>query len=243
MESGFRHHPYLRLTVLLLLPMRFDALPAPRHRKGRVSPDLAEILSRMSDSARHLKTVSANLEYTTVTVLVNDESTEFGQIFFRKTAKKPEILIDFARPDPKAILLNMNKGKAEIYLPKINQIQEYDVGRRSELVQQFLLLGFGTEVGELRKAYDLKFVDEEDIAGETAAVLELTPRRSDVAAQLSKVQLWISEDSWLPVQQKFFETGGDYLIARYSSTKVNREIPSSTFEIKAAKGAKRVKMN
>ena len=194
----------------------------------------------MNDSAKRLKSVTANMEYTTVTVLVNDKSTEFGQFFLRHP-KDPDILINFQKPDPKVILFK--KNKAEIYLPKINQIQEYELERRRELVQQFLLLGFGTEIADLKKSYDVKFVNEQQLDGESAAVLELQPLKQDVAAQLTKVQLWVSEDSWLPVQQKFFEPGGDYLVARYTGMKVNRAIPSSTFAIRAATGVKRVKMN
>ena len=132
--------------------------------------------------------------------------------------------------------------KAEMYLPKINQIQEYDLSHHSEIVQQYLLLGFGTESNPLRKAYDVKLVGEEDVNGDTTAVLELTPLKANVAAQIAKVSLWINEESWLPVEQKFFEPGGDYLETKYTSVVVNRDLPSSIFEIPAAKGAKRVKM-
>jgi outer membrane lipoprotein-sorting protein len=235
----------LRPVPGFLLTLTFSALaavpafPAPRKHKHGVAP-FAEILERMNDSAKHLKSLTSNLEYTTVTVLVDDKSTEYGELFFRKD-KKTEILIKFEKPDPKVILFRRNK--AEIYNPKINQIQEYDMEARSELVQQFLLLGFGTEVAELKKSYDLKLVGEEEIQDETAAIVELTPLRKDIAGQLSKIELWISEDSWLPMQQKFFQPGGDYLVARYSGTKVNRDIPSSTFRIDAAAGAKRVTMN
>jgi len=186
-----------------------------------------------------LKTVSANLEYTKVTVVVNDRSTEYGKLYYRN-GKSPEILLDFEKPDPKTILFKKNKG--EIYLPKINQVQEYDLSRHSEIIQQFLLLGFGTESSSLRNAYDVKLVGEEDVNDETTAVLELTPRKAGVAAEIAKVQLWISEESWLPVEQKFFEPGGDYLETKYTSVVVNRDLPSSIFEIPAAKGAKRVKM-
>jgi outer membrane lipoprotein-sorting protein len=235
----------LRTIAQFLLPVIFSLLaaapgsPAPRHHKHGVAA-FAEILARMNDSAKHLKSLTTNLEYTTVTVLVDDKSTQYGELFYRKD-KKTEILIKFEKPDPKVILFKRNK--AEIYNPKINQIQEYDVEPRGELVQQFLLLGFGTEVADLKKSYDLKLVDEEEIQDDTAAVLELTPLRKDIAGQLSKVELWISEDSWLPVQQKFFQPGGDYLVARYSGTKVNRDLPASTFQIDAAGGAKRVRMN
>ena len=193
----------------------------------------------MDETSRRLRTLSADLKYTKVTVVVDDKSTEQGQFFYAK-GKPPEVLIDFKTPDPKTVLIK--KNKAEIYLPKINQIQEYDLEAHSELVQQFLLLGFGTEASELEKSYVLKLAGEEEIDGDTTAVLELTPRNQNVGAQLAKVQLWINEESGLPVQQKFFEAGGDYLVTRYTSVKINSRLPLSTFEIHAAKGAKRAKL-
>ncbi len=219
------------------IPSR-DAAAGPR--KGKLPPPLSEILSRMNDSAKNLKTVSADLEYTKVTVLVDDKSTETGRIFYRKS-KNPEILISIAKPEAKTVLFK--KNKAEIFLPKINQIQEYDLEEQSGLVEQFFLLGFGTESDKLRKDYDFKFLTEEELDGDTTAVLELTPRSENTAAQLTKINLWISEESWLPVQQKFFQPGGDYFVARYTAVRVNRQLPSSTFQIAGAKNAKRVKMN
>lgn len=237
--------PWARWTVLCALGATVfaaapAALAAPRRHKGKFPPALAEILSRMNDARKNLKTLSANLDYTKVTVLVNDKSTESGQFFFRK-GKIPEMMMNMQKPDAKSILFK--KNRAEIYLPKINQIQEYDLEQHSGLIQEFLLLGFGTETGELTRSYNVKFLNEEDLEGDSTAVLELTPRRESVAAHISKVQLWISEESWLPVQQKFFEPGGDYLIALYKGVKVNRQIPASTFQIVPAKGAKRVRIN
>jgi len=209
-------------------------------RKGKLPPDLSQILSRMNESAKRLKTLSANLEYTKVTVLVNDKSTEEGRLFYRK-GKTPEIRIEFQQPESKIILFK--KNKAEVYLPKINQLQEFNLEQKSGMVEEFLLLGFGSETGELKKSYQLKYLKEEDIDGDTTAVLELTPRKESLASQLTKIQMWVSEESWLPTQQQFFEPGGDYLIARYKAVKVNLKIPSTTFEIHPAAGAKRVKMN
>ncbi len=209
----------------------------PRNKGDTLS--LKDILDRMNEAGKHLKTVSTNLEYTKVTVLVDDRSTEYGQLYFRKS-KSPEILLNFEKPDPKVILFK--KNKAEIFLPKTNQIQEYDLEKHSGLVQQFLLLGFGTDSDELKKSYDIKYTGEEQLGGDMAVVLELTPRDPGVAAQLNKIQLWISEESWLPIQQKFFEPGGDYLLTHYTSVKVNRAMPSSTFRLNAPRDAQRVKM-
>jgi outer membrane lipoprotein-sorting protein len=232
----FRSKEARVILVLFLMAV----MPLPLFANSKKEPlDLNQIFSHMNQSAKHLKTLSAKLEYTKVTVLVNDFSTETGQMYFRN-AKSPDILIDFKTPAPKVILLK--KDKAEIYQPKINQIQEFDLSKHSSLIQQFLLLGFGTEPKELQKVYKVKYLKEEQLGGNTTALLELTPREEKLAAQLSKIHLWISEESWLPVQQKFFEAGGDYLLARYSSVKVNRNLPSSTFRLHAAKDAKRVKM-
>lgn len=172
--------------------------------------------------------------------MVDDKSTESGLLYYRR-GKSAEIRIDFQTPEKKVLLFKKNKG--EIFLPKINQIQEYNLEQKSDMVQQFLLLGFGTDTNELKKAYTVKYLREEDLLGDTTALLELTPRQQAVSSQITKIEIWVSEESWLPVRQKFFQPGGDYLTADYSSVKVNRILPGSTFELNAPDSAKRVKMN
>ncbi len=224
------------LTLLIAVP---SLGVTPRHKKGRVPPALSEILGRMDEASKYLKTVSASLDYTTYTAVVKDSTTDHGKLYYRN-AKSPEVLVEFEAPDAKTMLFKKNKG--EVFLPKMNQVMEYDLSHHSEILQQFFLLGFGTDSNSLKKAYDVKLVGEEDINGDTTALLELTPLKPNVVAQISKVQIWISEESWLPVQQKFFEPNGDYLQTKYTSVKTNRELPPSVFEIPAAKGAKRIKM-
>ena len=201
--------------------------------------DLGQILARMNDAAKRLKTVTANLDYTTVTVLVNDRSTESGQ-FYMRNPKNPEILIQFTAPDAKTFLYKHNE--AQIYYPKLKRVEQYNLQRQSGLIQQFLLLGFGTDAGALKSNYDVKLLDEPDLQGESTALLELTPKQPQVQSQLTKIQLWVSEDSWLPAQQQFFEPSGDYLIAHYTSVKVNRPLSGSQFNIDAP-GAQVIKKN
>lgn len=226
-------------SILGLLLTVLSAGPASA-RLRRPKTDLAEVLSRMNDTAKHLKTITADLDYTTVTVLVNDRSTESGR-FYLHNPKSPEILIQFEKPDPKTILFRRNR--AEIYYPKIKRVEEYNLERQSGLVQQFLLLGFGTEESALKAAYNVKLTGEEDLSGESTAVLELTPTQPGVSSQLTKVQLWVSEDSWVPVQQQFTEPSGDYLLARYTDIKVNRNLSPSTFRIQADSDVQRVEKN
>jgi outer membrane lipoprotein-sorting protein len=222
--------------------MALALAPPASARRGKHHADLTanEVLSQMNEASKKLHTLSANLDLTTFTKLVDDKSTESGQLFYRR-GKTPEIRIEMQKPETKIIVFKKNRG--EIYLPKINQVQEYDLEQKSELLQQFFLLGFGTDSNELKKTYDIAYLREEDLVDDTTALLELTPRKSNVSAQITKIQMWVSEESWLPTQQKFFETGGDYHLATYSGVKVNRLLPGSTFELNAPDNAKRVKMN
>jgi len=188
------------------------------------------VFAHMTETSGKLQSLSTNLEYTKVTVLVNDRDVATGKLYYQR-GNPPSMLINFTVPEPKTVLVRNNQ--AEIYLPKIKQIQRYSLQKHSELVQQFLLLGFGTYPADLEKAYSVKVTGEEAIKGRNAVVLELTPKNEKVAAQLVKVQLWLSEESWLPLQQKFYEPGGDYLETDYSDEKINPPLKSSVFSIKA----------
>lgn len=226
------------LALRALLPALVLFAPAARAQNPR--PSLEQLLLRMDESGKRLRTLSAELTYTKVTVLVDDHSTETGQIFFRK-GSSPQIRIQIEKPEAKTILVRGNR--AELFYPKINQVQEYSLDEHAGLIQQFFLLGFGTEIEELRRAYALKPIGDEKLDGQVTTLLELIPRQPKVANQLEKVHLWVNPETGLPVQQKFFQPGGDYMIARYTSVKVNRKLPGSTFQLQDARDARRIKMN
>jgi outer membrane lipoprotein-sorting protein len=228
---------YLGTLSLFAMAVALCASLPKQPRVGSLTENT--LFSHMDSEARRVRTVSAELAYTTVTVLVDARSTENGMLYYRK-GRRPEVRIEFTGPDAKTILFR--KGTAEIYYPKINQIQEYDLSRHQNLLQQFLLLGFGTETSQLESSYSLHYLGEKKLEDQITYLLELTPLSKDVAAQLKKVDLWISGQSWMPVQQQFFEASGDYLIARYSNMKVNRPISPSSFKI-TAPGAERIKMD
>ena len=77
--------------------------------------------------------------------------------------------------------------KAELFYPKINTVQEYDLGKQSGMVEQFLLLGFGTTGKELAANYGVKLVGEETVGGQKAYHLELKPKTSTMREKLTKL--------------------------------------------------------
>lgn len=241
LQTGDHRRRLWRAPVALLLAATVVSVPAlAGARASRPHRGLHEILARMNDAARHLKTVSANLDYTHVTVVVNDHSTESGR-FLMRNPKKPEMLVQFVKPTASTVLFKRNR--VEMYHPKTNQIMEYDLGRHSGVAQQFFRLGFGTGTKSLTASYKVKLEREEDLGGAATAVLSLVPKSPSVTRIFTRIELWVSKASWLPVQQKFYSPDGDYSITRYSDVRVNERLPASTFRIHAAPGAQRVKMN
>jgi outer membrane lipoprotein-sorting protein len=194
-------------------------------------------LKQLDNQAKDFHSLKADLERTKVTVVVNDKSTESGQIFVRRDDK---MRINLIQPNPRTIVRDGNDFY--IYNPKIHRVEEYNLGKKKSLVDQFLLLGFGTSGSDLRNGYSITLQGEETVDGRKTLLLELNPKSDEVRNQLSKIQLWIDESTWLPVQQKFFETGsGDYFIIRYKNMLRNLRIPDSEFKPHWPRGTTRVK--
>jgi outer membrane lipoprotein-sorting protein len=192
------------------------------------------VLSMMDHAAEDFKSLTAAVEHVKYTALVQDKSTESGEIFVRKDAK---LRIDFQSPDPRTIL--RNGDNVYVYTPKINRVEEYNIAKSRATVDQYLALGFGTRVESLKKAYDIVLTGEEELDGRKAAVLEMTPKSADQRKQIAKVIMWIDEASWLPVQQKFIEAGsGDYLLVRYTKVMKNLKLGDGKFKPDWPKGTK-----
>jgi outer membrane lipoprotein-sorting protein len=187
---------------------------------------LENVLKQLDTQAADFRSLTADLERTKVTVVVNDKSTESGKILVRKDDK---MRIEVTQPDARTIL--RDGDDFYIYNPKIHRVEEYNLGNKKSVLDQFLLLGFGTSGSSLKESYAVTLQGEETLDNRKVLRLELLPKTDEVRKQLSKIQLWLDESTWLPVQQQFFETGsGDYFIIGYRNINRNVRIPDSEFK-------------
>jgi outer membrane lipoprotein-sorting protein len=217
-----------RIAVLFSAVMAAAALfSAPRASTSPQSPwTLENVLKQLDAQAASFRSLTADLERTKVTVVVNDKSTETGQISVRSDDK---MRIEVTQPDARTIL--RDGDNFYIYNPKIHRVEEYNLGKKKSVVDQFLLLGFGTSGSSLKESYAITLQGEETLDNHKVLRLELLPNTDEVRKQLSKIQLWLDETTWLPVQQQFFETGsGDYFIIRYRNVNRNVRIPDNEFK-------------
>jgi len=205
--------------------------------QNQTSWTLESILKQLDAGAKEFRSLTADLERTKVTVVVNDRSTETGQIQLRRDDK---MRIELTQPDPRTILRDGND--LYVYNPRIRRVEQYDLSNHRSLVDQFLLLGFGTSGTELKKNYLVTVQGEEILDKQKTVLLELTPKSDEVRNQVSKIQLWIDESTWLPAQQEFFETGsGDYFVIRYTNVIRNTRISDSRFKPHWPRGTTKIK--
>jgi len=223
-----------RLVFLLCL---LAVNPGRMARADGLPWTLASVLEELDREAKEFHSLTATVERTKVTVVVNDRSTETGKIYVRRDGK---MRLELASPDDRTIL--RTGDELYIFNPHIHRVEIYNLAHHRELVDQFLLLGFGTPVHELKKDFLMTVLSEETQDQHKVVLLELTPKSEKVRDQIAKIHLWLDEDTWLPVQQKFFETGTqDYFIIRYSNIGRNIPIDSNLFKPHWPKGTRKVK--
>lgn len=199
---------------------------------------LKEVMARMDGAASGFRGATAKIRKLSYTAVIKDSSEEKGMVtILRAKPKEMQLRMDLTSPDTKAWVFRGKK--AELYLPKINTVQEYDLGKYSRLLDQFLLLGFGSTSRDLQKSYTIKFIGEETVEGQKASKLELTPNAEQAREHLRRVEIWFPLSGGLPIQQKFFQNSGDYVMVTYSDLKLDSNLAESAIRLTLPKDVKR----
>jgi outer membrane lipoprotein-sorting protein len=237
-EKSFRQGLLLNRTLGVAALTSFAFVVGALHASQNPAHwTIDSVLERMDKSAADFRSLTADIEQDKYTEVVKDTSVETGQIFVRRDQK---MRIELTKPDPKTIL--RTGDSLFIYTPKIKRVEEYNLGKHRAILDQYMRLGFGTKSQDLRKSYDITLTGEEEIDHRKTLLLELTPKSEEVRKQITKIQMWVDESSWLPIQQKFFEAGGgDYFLVKYSNMMKNLKISDSKFKQDWPKEANRVK--
>jgi outer membrane lipoprotein-sorting protein len=203
------------------------------------APDsLENLLARMDSAGASFKAISADVRWVTHTAVINEDIVDTGSLLLKRSKHDMRMLVEFKEPDPKTVALH--DSKLEIYHPKMQTVEEYDIGRHRELLDQFLLIGFGTTGKELAAAYTMKVLGADTVGGREATRLELVPKSQEVRKSLKKLELWIPESEVYPVEQKFYLAAGDYKLATYTNVKMNPAVTDSDLKLRVSKDVKRV---
>ncbi len=196
-----------------------------------------DVLARMDKAAPDFHAISASVEMTTYTAILSDTTKENGTLKMQRLkAGDVRAIIQFSGEDARDIAF---LGKiVRIYYPNLNTYQDYDLGKNSNVLNQFLLLGFGSSGKELAQSYNIKFEGSEKVADRQTSKLLLVPKDQKVLEHLQKVEVWIPDDAAYPVQQQFYEPSGNWRRATYTQIQLNPQI-QGILELQLPSGAKR----
>lgn len=214
-----------RSTLLLFTAL----LPAA------ASENLDQLLTRMDQNAATFKSMKAKLRHLSYVAVIKEDDVKTGTISMKRTKREAMVLVEFTAPDAKAVAVSGTK--VEVYLPNMKTVEEYDFGKS---VEKYMALGFGASGKELKADYSLRELGSDTVNGQKSIRLELIPKAKEVLQQFPKIDLWISDGTGYPVQQKLHQTGGDYMLVTYSDVIINPSLPDSAFKLNLPKGVKRV---
>jgi len=191
---------------------------------------LQETLTRMDQAAAKFTSLSADVRKVTHTGVINEDTEDNGTVQMKRP-KRNEIrmLLEIKPPDPKQVYIDSKK--VQIFFPNSLIDQEYEMGKYKSLLDQFLLLGFGSNSKELESAYSISLGGSEVIAGEKTTRLELIPKSQEMLAHLKRVDLWLSDETGIPQQQKFYQPGNDYQVVTYTNIKINPNLPELKLDL------------
>lgn len=192
----------------------------------------------MNQAAAQFRALESKIQRVSYTAVIKDKTEESGKIYIKKVKQgDTRIKIDVMEPAPRSTVIG--KKKYENFLPKIATVQEVDLGKYAKLVDQFMLLGFGSTSKELQAEYALKVTGEEPIGGVLTTRVELTPKSPAVQEYLKRVEMWFPLKEGYPIQQKFHKPSGDYEMSTYSAVQLNPNLTEADVALKLPKNVKR----
>jgi len=200
-----------------------------------------ELLQRLDNAANHFQSMSATVTYLTHTDVIDENTTETGELLMKKVAPgEVQGLINFTAPNQRSV--TFEKRNVQIYYPKIKTLQVYDLEEHGEQLDKFLMIGFGTSGTELARDYTMTVTETEaakGMLGVQAIHIELIPKSGEARRYVKKLELWIPEhgDPY-PLREKITEPSGDSRTMTYSNRTINPPLQPDALKLKLPPGVK-----
>lgn len=217
------------LTIALCLLMASSTLSG--------ASTAAEVLSRMDKAAPGFRGVSASISRVKYTAIIDERTEEVGNMAIRRSGKSVESKIEITKPNPRSLAFSGNT--VQLYYPKINTVQEFDISKNRGLVDQFLLLGFGGSGKDLARSYLVSAKGTDTINGVSTTKLELVPKSAKAKELLRAVEIWVPDGAAHPIRQKFIEPSDDYMEVTYSNVKMNPKLGPEDIKLDLPANVKR----
>ena len=219
-------------SLVLAVPGNFVTVAA----KEAGSWTLEDALEQIDNATKGIRGVAAEAKFSGVR---SGESTmDLAGKFF--VDMKGKMRVELGAAEPKTFLCN--ESRLYIYEAGEQLVQEYKLKDHPEKLAQYALLGFSQTGNSLKHDYLVSLIEESSLDDNKVLLLELTPRSDSTRRDVSKIQLWINQANWLPIQQKVFHSAADtHLTVRYDNVVRNDSLDKDLFRPDWPTGTAKIK--
>jgi outer membrane lipoprotein-sorting protein len=224
-------------------PVRLTAAAAYLRIAGAPGPPphLATVLSQMDAASAKFTSAQADVRQLIFTKVVQDTSTETGEIYFLRKGSATEMGMKMSAPNapagsPPAEIVDFKDGTLREYNPGINHIDTQTTSGHQAMAETFLTLGFGGSGRDLDRSWtiDDQGTDEMSDGSKTIAVekLDLTPKDADLRKNITHITIWVDPIRAVSLKQVFYFPKGDTRTTFYTNIRLNQKVDQSAFAIK-----------
>jgi outer membrane lipoprotein-sorting protein len=198
---------------------------------------LDEILAKMQNAARGIKTIHATMDQQTRHLDLGVKEVYSCDFKFKHGPKANDLVrLDYTRPAGQVVALTGDK----IILSQASIKQVIITTRGSQAAQHQELAFIETpykSIPELKSQYNISHVGDEQVNGAWASVLDLVPKTKST---VEKVKLWVDHGSALPVKYEV-RSGTQLTSFTLTNLKTNEPMSDASFEVKWPKDWKVIK--
>ena len=209
---------------------------------GEQVQDVNQVLGRLSESAKELKSYQAKIEYEFSQPLFDSKTLRAGQLYYEKLPERSFLRINFQTlkqdEDP-------NQEYVEQYIfdgvwltnidHQLKTVKKRKLAEPNEPVdafelasQNFPVIGF-SNVNDLQKDFEVTLVSDDKQAG---IKLHLKVKDGSVYKNdYSAIDFWVDEKNYLPARITTTTVDEEIYDIRFLDAKVNERIDKSVFEL------------
>lgn len=197
---------------------------------------LTGVLSKMQTAHRSLRSMRAAMVQQRRNPQIGSTETDYGTFIYKPGGKgKSKLRIDYTKPDQKSV--SVVGENLTFYQPRINQVLKTTISKaaKGKTSSYSALVGLDSSLESLTKDYNVEYVKDELVAGKPATRLQLVPK---TGSAFSRIELWVSNEFWLPVQYQMYERNGDSTLVKFTGMEINPSIADAAFNVNIPSGTK-----
>jgi outer membrane lipoprotein-sorting protein len=225
------------VSLVVVIALVMMSVGSYEHTQAKAATQLLTgVLSKMQAAHRSLRSMRAAMVQQRRNPQIGSTDTDYGTLIYKPGGKgKSKLRIDYTRPDQKSVAVIGEH--LTFYEPRINQVLKTTISKaaKGKTSSYSALVGLDSSLESLTKDYHVEYVKDELVNGKPATRLQLIPK---AGGTFSKIDLWVSNEFWLPVQYQMFERNGDSTLVKFTGLEINPNLADSLFNVNIPSGTK-----